>query len=192
MAPLQGFGEGSEQPLSEFLRRGFLLLPYQSTVERLYTAAGVRFNAHHTDPSFLRAAFSIPDRLKIHGRSQKYILRKACAGLLPESILNFGKSFNRLKHDLHFSSVLDQLADLLLSTSTVADRGLFEPSYMVQLRRRPAGKPYSQERAYRLWSLLLTEMWSRMYLDRRGAPPDAPLGPLHPLGEEADAGLVEA
>jgi asparagine synthase (glutamine-hydrolysing) len=192
MAPLQGFGEGSQQPLSEFLRRGFLLLPYQSTVERLYTAAGVRFNAHHTDPSFLRAAFSIPDRLKIHGRSQKYILRKACAGLLPQSILNFGKSFNRLKHDLHFSSVLDQLADQLLSTSAVADRGLFEPSYVVQLRRRPAGKPYSQERAYRLWSLLLTEMWSRMYLDRRGAPPDAPLGPLHPLGQREDARLVEA
>jgi asparagine synthase (glutamine-hydrolysing) len=192
IAPLQDFGQGSEQPLSAFLRRGFLLLPYQSTVERLYTAAGIRFNAHHTDPSFLRAAFSIPDRLKIHGRSQKYILRKACAGLLPESILNFGKSFNRLKHDLHFSNVLDQLAHQLLSRSAVAERGLFEPAYVEQLRRRAEGKPYSQERAYRLWSLLLTEMWSRMYLDRRGAPPDAPLGPLHPLPEGAHAGLVRA
>ncbi len=31
------------------------------------------------------------------------------------------------------------------------------------------------------WSLLLTEMWSRMYLDQRGAPPSTPLGPLHQL-----------
>jgi asparagine synthase (glutamine-hydrolysing) len=169
--PLSGFRTGGDQPLSQFLRRGFLLLPYQSPVERLYTASGVRFNAHHTDPAFLATAFSIPDRLKIKGRTQKYVLRQACAGLLPPSILQFGKSFNRLKHDLHLSEVLDRLADELLSPQAVADRNLFAPAYVAKLRSRAAAKPYSQERVYRLWSLLLTEMWSRMYLDRRGAPP---------------------
>jgi asparagine synthetase B (glutamine-hydrolysing) len=69
LAPLDGFGSGKDQPLSQFLRKGFLMLPYQSVVERLYTAVGVRVNAHHTDPAFLRAAFSIPDRLKIKGRT---------------------------------------------------------------------------------------------------------------------------
>lgn len=176
-----GFPRGGDQPLSNFLRRGFMVQPYQSPVERLYAAAGVRMNAHHTDPAFLATAFSIPDSLKIHGRTQKYILRKACAGLLPEAILNFGKSFNRLKHDLDFSRVLDRLADQLLSSGVVAERGLFEPSYVAGLRRRPAEKPYSQERGYRLWSLLLTEMWSRMYLDGRGAPPSTSMGPLHHL-----------
>jgi asparagine synthase (glutamine-hydrolysing) len=180
LAPLPDFRGNGDQPLSGFLRKGFLLLPYQSTVERLYTAAGVRFNAHHTDPAFVRAAFSIPDRLKIRRRTQKYILRKACAGLLPDSILSFGKSFNRLKHDLRLSRVLDQLADELLPAATVAGRGLFEPSYVAALRRRPADKPYSQERVYRLWSLLLTEMWSRMYLDGRGTPPAS--AAFHPAG----------
>jgi asparagine synthase (glutamine-hydrolysing) len=183
-APLpafSGFPRGGEQPLSNFLRSGFMISPYQSPVERLYAAAGVRMNAHHTDPAFLAVAFSIPDRLKIRSRTQKYILRRACAGLLPESILNVGKSFNRLRHDLHLSSVLDRLADQLLPASAVADRGLFEPSYVEALRRRPAGKPYSQERAYRLWSLLLTEMWSQMYLDRRGAAPTHPLSASRPL-----------
>ena len=138
-------------------------------------------NAHHTDPVFLEAAFSIPDNLKIHGRTQKYILRKACAGLLPEAVLNFGKSFNRLKHDLELSAVLDRLADGLLSPSVINERGLFQPGYVAALRARPAGKPYSQERGYRLWSLLLTEMWSRMYLDARGAPPSNPQAPIRHL-----------
>jgi asparagine synthase (glutamine-hydrolysing) len=181
LPPLESFGDGGDQPLSRFLRKGFLLLPYQAAVERLYTAAGVRVNAHHTDPAFLRTAFSIPDRLKIKGRTQKYILRKACAGLLPESILSYGKSFNRLKHDLHFSAVLDRLADELLSEASVSERGLFAPSYVSALRRRPAEKPYSQERAYRLWSLLLTEMWSRIYLDARGAQPSTTLTPVRKL-----------
>lgn len=181
LPPFTGFPRGGDQPLSNFLRNGFLVQPYQSPVERLYAGVGVRMNAHHTDPSFLATAFSIPDGLKIHGRTQKYILRKACAGLLPESILRFGKSFNRLRHDLQFSAVLDRLADQLLSRAAVGERGLFEPSYVSALRRRPVRKPYSQERAYRLWSLLLTEMWSRLYLDGRGAPPSVALRPLHRL-----------
>jgi asparagine synthase (glutamine-hydrolysing) len=180
----QGFPRGGEQPLSNFLRNGFLVNPYQSPVERLYAGAGVRMNAHHTDPSFLSAAFSIPDSLKIHGRTQKYILRKACAGLLPESVLKFGKSFNRLKHNLQLSAVLDGMADDLLAPGTVRERGLFEPSYIAALRARPADKPYSQERGYRLWSLLLTEMWSRMYLDARGAPPARPLAPVRHLSAQ--------
>ncbi len=169
--PLPGFRVGGEEPLSQFLRQGFLVLPYQSTVERLYTAAGVRFNAHHTDPAFLASAFSIPDRLKIKGRTQKYVLRKASAGLVSRSILSVGKSFNRLKHDLDLSILLDRLADQLLAREAVLERGLFDPHYIAGLRRRPGSKPYSQERAYRIWSLLLAEMWCRMYLDARGSQP---------------------
>jgi asparagine synthase (glutamine-hydrolysing) len=190
LLPLRGFQSDGDEPLSQFLRKGFLLLPYQSSVERLYTAAGVRFNAHHTDPTFVRTAFSIPDRLKIRGRSQKYILRQACAGLLPASILGFGKSFNRLKHDLHLSAVLDQLAEDLLPTRAVAERGLFDPRYVAALRRRPPQKPYSQERVYRLWSLLLMEMWSRMYLDSRGAAPMTPL-PEQPRQLRSTASSLE-
>ncbi|MBA3553510.1 MAG: hypothetical protein H0W29_01945 [Gemmatimonadales bacterium] len=166
-----GFPPGGDQPLTNFLRRGFLVLPYQHPVERLYAGVGVRMNAQHTNPDFLATAFSIPDRLKIHGRTQKYILRRACEGLLPPAILATGKSFNRLKHDTQMTEVLDRMADDLLSKAAIAERGLFEQAYVTRLRRRAPGRPYSQERAYRLWSLLLTELWARAFLDRRGAPP---------------------
>ncbi|HUR96222.1 MAG TPA: asparagine synthetase B [Gemmatimonadales bacterium] len=178
LPPFVGFPKDKDQPLTNFLRRGFMLNPYQSAIEHLYTAVGVRMNAHHTNPAFLAAAFSIPDDLKIHGRTQKYILRKACSGLLPEKMLAFGKSFNRLKHDTEMSDVLDRMADELLPRDAVLARGLFEPEYIERLRRREGGTPYTQERAYRLWSMLLMEMWSGMYLDRRGAPPEVELPPM--------------
>ena len=63
------------------------------------------------------------------------------------------------------------MAERLLSRAALIERGLFDPDYIARLRDRPADQPYSQERVYRLWSLILTEMWSRMYLDARGAPP---------------------
>jgi asparagine synthase (glutamine-hydrolysing) len=181
LAPFAGFPRGGDQPLTNFLRRGFLTLPYQHAVERLYAGVGMRMNAQHTNPDFLAAAFSIPDDLKIHGRTQKYILRRACEGLLSPSILATGKSFNRLKHDTRMSELLDALGDDLLSAHALTARGLFDPRYVARLRRRPAGRPYSQERAYRLWSLLLTEIWSREFLDRRGAAPAHALPPVRHL-----------
>jgi hypothetical protein len=188
LPPFPGFPRGGDQPLTNFLKRGFLVLPYQHPIERLYAGTGLRMNAQHTNPGFLATAFSIPDRLKIHGRTQKYILRRACEGLISPSILATGKSFNRLKHDTRMSEVLDRLADELLSPAGVSARGLFDPEYIARLRRRPAGKPYSQERAYRLWSLLLTEMWARLYLDGRGAAPAHPLPPVRRLESGAAAG----
>ena len=184
LPPFVGFPNDADQPLTNFLRRGFMLNPYQFAIEHLYSAVGVRMNAHHTNPEFIATAFSIPDKLKIRGRTQKYILRKACAGLLPERMLAFGKSFNRLKHDTEMSDVLDRMAEELLPREAVLARGLFEPGYVQTLRRRTAGAPYSQERAYRLWSMLLLEMWSRMYLDRRGASPDVTLPPVRYLSPE--------
>ena len=171
LAPFTGFPRGAmPQPLTSFLRRNVMLNPYQVAIEHLYSAVGVRMNAQHTNPQFIAAAFSIPDRLKIRGATQKYILRKACAGLLPPQSLAIGKSFNRMKHDLELCEVLDAMADNLLSRPAVAARGLFDPAYIAELRKRPAGKPYGRERIYRLWTLLLTELWSRQYLDGRGAP----------------------
>ena len=181
LAPFPGFPRGGDQPLTNFLKGGFLVLPYQHPVERLYAGVGMRMNAQHTNPEFLATAFAIPDRLKIHGRTQKYILRRACEGLISPSILATGKSFNRLKHDTHMSETLDRLADDLLSSHAIAQRGLFDNGYVARLRRRPAGRPYSQERAYRLWSLLLTELWARQFLDERGAAPSHPLPPVRHL-----------
>jgi asparagine synthase (glutamine-hydrolysing) len=149
LPPFAGFPRAA-QPLSSFLRRNLMLNPYQVAIEHLYAAVGLRMNAQHTNPQFIAAAFSIPDRLKIRGATQKYILRKACAGLLPQQTLAVGKSFNRMKHDLELC-----------------------------------------ERIYRLWSLLLTELWSRQFLDNRGAPrgntrvASAPLQRAEPRGLRA-------
>jgi asparagine synthase (glutamine-hydrolysing) len=170
LQPFAGFPRAMPQPLTSFLRRNLLLNPYQVAIEHLYSAVGVRMNAQHTNPQFIAAAFSIPDRLKIRGATQKYVLRKACVGLLPSQTLGIGKSFNRMKHDLELCDALDGMADTLLGRSDVAARGLFDPAYIAGLRQRPAGQPYGRERIYRLWTLLLTELWSRHFLDGRGAP----------------------
>ena len=107
----------------------------------------------------------IPDRLKIKGWRQKHVLRQAGAGLSPDAILNRKKGLLRLKHDKAFCDVLDAMADDLLTPAAVADRGLFNAAYVEKIRRRPAAGVYSTDQLYRLWSVLLTEMWAKLFID---------------------------
>jgi hypothetical protein len=66
---------------------------------------------------------------------------------------------------------MDQLADDLLAPATLHERGIFDLKYMKQLLRRPPGQPYPEEQLYRLWTMVLTELWFRTFVDRRGARP---------------------
>ncbi|MGH8625569.1 MAG: asparagine synthase-related protein, partial [Gammaproteobacteria bacterium] len=100
-----------------------------------------------------------------------YILRRACEGMVPESILGRKKSLQRLRHDERLSDQLERLGAKFLSPSDVAARGLFAPAEIEQVRRRPAGRIYPKEQAYSLWALLITEIWARLYLDQRGRSP---------------------
>ena len=161
----------SAQPLSEHLRRGVLDDPGTiCAIGQLHSALGLPFNSPYMGTDMARVAFEIPDGLKIHASTQKYILRKAFADLLPASVLERRKSLQKLKHDRALSEVLDALADRHLTPAAVANRGLFEEGYVNRIRRRPAGRGYRSEQTFRLWSLLVTEIWCQLFLDRRGAP----------------------
>jgi hypothetical protein len=59
------------------------------------------------------------------------------------------------------------------------------------LLRRSRGQPYAEERARRIWSLLLVELWARAFLDRHGAPPERPAPPVRLL-DAADAPQARA
>lgn len=169
-----GFPLDSVDPLSAVLRQGIMDdAPANSSIERLYAASGLEYSSLFMDTSVTQYAFGLPDALKIRGWTQKYILRRAGAELLPEDILKRKKSLTRLRHDAVVSDVLDDLAQNLLAPEAVHSRGLFEPAYVAGIRRRPAHSAYSSEQLYRLWSLILTEIWCRQFLDDRGRMPES-------------------
>lgn len=160
------------QPLSEKLRRDILEGSSKlGLTMQLHAAYGLYWNSPFMDPGVIETAFQIPDHLKIRRLRQKHILRRACKGLVPESILNRKKSLQRLKHDRKLSDVLEGLAEELLSSQAVTARGIFKPTEVDELRRRPSGRSYPKEQAYSLWTVLLTEQWARLFLDKRGEPP---------------------
>jgi asparagine synthase (glutamine-hydrolysing) len=159
------------QPLNQKLRRDLFEEPVTMTAtERLHSAFALHSNSPFMDPRMIDSAFEVPDRLKVRRLKQKYILRAACRGMLPAGALARKKSLQRLRHDEMLSDVLEQLAAELLSPTALAARGFFSREHVARVLHRPKGRAYSSLQIYRIWALVLAEIWGRLYLDRRGAP----------------------
>lgn len=157
----------------DYLNR-FLAAGYQNSAlqdvrkfERTFAASGVDYASPCLDVSFARAAFTIDERLKIKSGTEKYIFRRAMASVVPAKFQSVPKHPQRMRYDVEFADCLDNLANELLSPSSIRSRGFFEPRSIERLRRRGAGKPYAAEAAMRLWTALATETWARLFLDNR-------------------------
>jgi asparagine synthase (glutamine-hydrolysing) len=139
-----------------------------SAIEKIHAGADVLFKSPFLDVDFVKTTFHIPDRYKVKGLKQKYILRKAFEGVLPDSMVKRKKGLFRLEHGVDFCNTLEALSEQLLSAESVQKRRLIDPAYVVTIKKPSPDGIYSTEQLYRIWSLLMLELWSRIYLDSRG------------------------
>ena len=159
----------ARHPLSEFLREVQLYASNANlTIEKIHAAHQVVFNSPFLDTDMVRTSFKIPDRLKIFGMKQKYILRRAFRGDMSAEMVGRKKGLLRLKHGKEFCDVIQGMTRKYLSAADVRKRNLFTPEYVVNICRRPKNGLYSTEQIYRIWSILLVEIWARIFIDARG------------------------
>jgi asparagine synthase (glutamine-hydrolysing) len=169
--PFEALCRDGPEPLTALLARHLEDDGGWEATEGMHAARGLRFDSPFLDRSFLEIAFSIPDRLKIHRGVQKWALRESAAGLIPDEVRARRKTLQRLRHDARLADVLESLADRYLAPADVVARDLFEPADVARIRRRPPRAAYPEAQAHRLWTLIVTELWCRLFLDARGRPP---------------------
>ncbi len=111
----------------------------------------------------LALALPVKHKLRLRGGRSKVVLKTACADLIPAAILTRPKMGFGVPLDRWFRGPLrDHLADVLLDPRTQA-RGLFRPEAVRQLLNdHTTGH---RDHAYRLWALLMLELWFRHHLD---------------------------
>jgi asparagine synthase (glutamine-hydrolysing) len=141
-------------------------------LERPFQAFGVDLASPFFDRSVMEYAFQLPSRLKIRRGREKYILRQAMASLVSPDLLNIPKGIARIRHDTAFSQTLQRLTDQYLDPGSVASRGWFDIEDIRRIRRHLQHSSYHAEAAMRLWTLIVTEIWARIYVDRRGQRPN--------------------
>jgi len=108
-------------------------------------------------------AWNVPPAAKLHGRTTKYLLRKAMENVLPAEIFRQPKVGFGAPIDHWLPNELRALVDELLSEEVIRHRGLFQPAAV----RRLIAEQRSGRRdwAFQIWQLLTLELWMRCFLD---------------------------
>ena len=144
--------------------------------ERLSNAWGLDMRVPMFDRELAEASFTLPPQLKLHGASEKYVLKLILQRHLPREIVwrrKFGMSVPVTDW------VLGPLAgplEELLGPASLARRGLFRKEYVEPLRqgRNDPSETRRRRIGERLWTLAMLEAWLRVFIDGRGKRPGGP------------------
>lgn len=114
-------------------------------------------------------ASNVSPRLKLRGRTTKYLLREAMRPLLPATVLRQPKAGFGAPIDYWLRHDLAPMVDDLLSEQGLRQRGLFDAGAVRQMicQQRTGRVDWSLQ----IWQLLTLEIWFRTFIDGGPAMP---------------------
>lgn len=111
-------------------------------------------------------ALSLPSSLKVRGFKTKYLLKKAIAPYLPESIIKRPKKGFGIPVAKWLRSDFKPLVEELLSESFIRRQQLFDYGYVSELlQQHQSGAADCRKE---LWTLFMFQWWWRKFFDARG------------------------
>jgi asparagine synthase (glutamine-hydrolysing) len=117
------------------------------------------------DRELVGFAARIPFEYKIRNLTSKYILKKAFSPYLPKKIFKQRKQGFTIPISSWLRGELGDLAEKILLSNSLRQRGLFDQNHLKwMLEEHRKGK---QELGHRIWSLVVFEIWARLYLDEK-------------------------
>ncbi|QDU59289.1 Asparagine synthetase [glutamine-hydrolyzing] 1 [Planctomycetes bacterium Pan216] len=126
-------------------------------------ACGLECRSPFLDQEVVALAGRMPASMKLRGLKTKHLLKQAFGHLIPTRLLKRPKmGFGVPIHAWFRNDLADMTCDLLLGQEA-RQRGWFRPEYINGLIEEHLSKRW--DHGYRLWSLLMLELWARRYLD---------------------------
>jgi asparagine synthase (glutamine-hydrolysing) len=134
-------------------------------VDRMAMAHSLEGRSPFLDHKLMEFAATIPVDIKFKHRKLKYILKKTGAELLPASILNRRKMGFGVPISHWFRTSLKRMMQNVLDESRLVAEGYFEQDAVMSFwDEHIAGRA---DHSYRLWTLLMLELWYRCFIDRQ-------------------------
>lgn len=127
-------------------------------VDRMSMATSLETRAPFLDTDLMELAFSMPGDLKVRGGERKYILKRALAGVLPETILHRRKEGFSVPMKQWLRRDLQPLMRGLLAPERIGRRGLVDPAEVTRMMdAHVAGRA---NYAHQLFALMVFERWA--------------------------------
>ncbi|MCA9099646.1 MAG: asparagine synthase (glutamine-hydrolyzing) [Planctomycetales bacterium] len=127
-------------------------------------AHGLECRQPFLDHRLVEFAAGLPVQAKMPLLRGKRILRRAFHDMLPRSIRRRGKMGFGVPLDHWFRNELRELVSDTLLDARARDRGYFQPDQVERLVREHQTGAF--DHSYRLWALLVLELWHREWVDR--------------------------
>jgi len=147
--------------------------------DQMSMAASVESRVPFLDHKLVEFTSSLPERLKLHRWTTKYVLRQSMKGILPPAIIERSKMGFPVPIGSWFRGTYASVLDQYLLSSRATDRRIFNAGFVRALvEQHQRGEANHSER---LWSLVNLEMWLRRFIDGENIS-----GP----GESADESML--
>lgn len=131
--------------------------------DKMSMANSLELRTPFLDYRLIEMSRRIPARWKLSATGEKLILREAFRDLLPERARRRGKQ----AFQSPYASWLPNLSSALVPESRLVKDGWIARGALDALR---VSWPRSERRAKQLWTVLLLEMWYRLFLSREEIP----------------------
>jgi asparagine synthase (glutamine-hydrolysing) len=130
-------------------------------VDRMSMAVSLEARVPLLDHTVVEFAFRLPARMRLRGKTTKYLLRKAVAPLLPPEVLAKRKEGFSIPIKNWLRAELRPLLEDLLAAERVRRRGWFEPRVVQRLvAEHLAGRA---NHSHRLWAMMSLELWQQRF-----------------------------
>ena len=133
-------------------------------VDRASMAAGLEVRVPLLDHRVVEYTATLPDCYKYRNGTGKYLLKKLLARYVPPELFQRPKMGFGVPIGEWFKSQLKDLMLDYLSADRLKQKGVFDPSFVDEkIKEHISGRMNHQ---YRLWSLLMWEMWQERWIGR--------------------------
>jgi asparagine synthase (glutamine-hydrolysing) len=159
-------GTGDLNLHSHLLIQTFLAAHNFLYTDKSSMAVSLEARVPFMDVELMRLAARIPERYKLHGRTTKYVLKRAMAPYLPRPLLHRKKTGFGAPLRKWVLEDLREVVQYLLGPGHLAARGLFDPAVVQRiLDENASGRA---DHTYLIYALLTLEIWMQTFLDEPG------------------------
>ena len=132
-------------------------------VDRASMAVGLEVRVPLLDHRIVEYTSRLPDSLKYRNGTSKYLLKKLLGRYVPTNLFERPKMGFGIPIDQWFRQDLKNVLMDYLSPARLKKEGLFDEAFVEKkIKEHLSGQANHQ---YRLWSLLMWEMWRERWLD---------------------------
>jgi asparagine synthase (glutamine-hydrolysing) len=134
-------------------------------VDRVTMATSVEARVPFLDHELVEFVLALPPSAKVRGRTGKWILRRAMAGILPDDVVRRPKQGFSAPIEEWFRGALGRRAQSEIRSSTLAERGLLDYDRIDRLWK--AHRRQHANWAFQLWNLYTLSLWHDQWIAGR-------------------------